>query len=100
MRGLSLIGTAGIHVVIRSYRNFQVLFLVPIVVAKEEAEGAVLVLEPSFKRARNALPGIVQRLQRQALSPQMGRACQPEYSAEGYERAALQSHIRLPVGFP
>ena len=82
MSGLSLIGAAWVHVVIRSYRNFQILFLVAIVIAEEQAESAILVFEPSFKSARNALAGIVPRLGRQTLRPRERRASQSDYGTK------------------
>ena len=67
MSGLALIGPARVNAVVQSERNFQIFFLIAIVIAEEKTEAAVLILEPPFKSACNALTGIVQRLQRQAL---------------------------------
>ena len=67
MSWLALVGSAGIDPVIRPDRDIQLLFLIAIVIAEEKTEAAVLILEPPFKSACNALTGIVQRLQRQAL---------------------------------
>ena len=50
----------------------QFLPLVPVVIPEKKAETSVRILEPSFKSARDARAGFVQRLQRQGLTPGQG----------------------------
>jgi hypothetical protein len=72
--GLALIRAAGLNAVIRSDWNLQVLFLIAIVIAEEKIEAAILILEPAFKSAGNALARIVPRLSGQALRSHECRA--------------------------
>ena len=52
---LALVGTSGLDAVVRSNRNIQLLLGVPIEIAQKKTEAAVGILEPSFKRAGDAL---------------------------------------------
>ena len=57
MRRLSVIGPAGLNLIVRTQRNFQRLLGVSVEVANQHAETTVGILEPPFERACNALSG-------------------------------------------
>ena len=67
MRGLALIRTARIDVIVGADGDIQFLFLIPVEVPEQNAEASVGVREPSFERGRDALPGVVRRLDIQLL---------------------------------
>src|SRR5258708_3699529 len=68
VRGLTLIGTAGLDAVIRTNGDVELFFQIPIEVADQDSEAAVGNLEPAFEGAGDALTGVVRRFERQ-LSP-------------------------------
>ena len=62
MRGLALIRTNRIDVIVWADGDIELLFLIPIVVPEQDAEATIGVREPSLVRGRDALPGVVWRL--------------------------------------
>src|SRR5262249_16810790 len=70
MRGLALVRTAGLDAVVCADRDFQFLLEIAVEITDQDAEAAVGVREPSFKRASDALSELVRRLEGQLLRPQ------------------------------
>src|SRR5579864_3966161 len=65
VRGLALVGTAGLDAVILTNGDVECFFQISIEVADQDAESAVRILEPAFERAGDALAGVVRWLKRQ-----------------------------------
>ena len=62
MRGLALIRTTGIDVVVGADGNIERLFLIPVEVTEQNAEGSIGVREPAFECGGDALPGVMRGL--------------------------------------
>src|SRR5690242_9704211 len=67
MGGLSIIRTARLEVVFRTYGNIQFLFHVAVEITEQEAVSAVLILEPALVSRIKGLSRFVRGFERQSL---------------------------------
>src|SRR5439155_272611 len=64
MRRLTSIGTAGLDLIVWAGRNIEQLLLVSIEVTEQETIGAVRILKPAFEGPCDALPAVVNGIER------------------------------------